>query len=365
MANMAVFVKGTPIPVGILAEFSLSFDLYTAMPYGQMVVTDRMQEHYKNFHVGAPVDITIIDSSGSAIYEAQLGVISSTKKSSSDGVTLDTYAVELIDYWYFTQKAMTSSYFGSVGQVILETLRKDGFNKNLNINPTSDLPRLRYQLATTSFQFISKLSQYAVSDNSAVFFYKNMKGQLSLSSVKSLISHNPSWKVTLASGVVKWSDQQKSPILTVHSWASQGTVDSSKSRYFIEPSLAHIVEKKTQPQSIVIEDDFAQEFPELKILPPITYYGTVDKATGDFIAEQINQIEKNNQDAQQIYFISTDFVENALDLGSYISAQPLSTDDGGLVESGRYLVNHVDLLLTKEKLITAKVLMTRKEPLIT
>lgn len=363
MAFFGISVNDQAIDPITIKEMKLSFDLNQPLLSGKLLIKDPLQSLFTSIYVGSKVDITTYDSDGNKLNTYKYGIMSCNKVSDSDGLCLDTYEVELKDYWFFNQRLFTTGHFGTVSQIMKGVLALDRYHSKTKILPTTDQARIRYQLATTNTDFLSSIAKYAISDKSPVFFHTTTSNSLRLISLKALMNESPVKKASLYTGQIAEVDNSKLPILKVYSWASYGEVYGVQPTTTVIPAISHLLEKDTVAPNIPVVNDSAIEFKQLANLPSAVALGKIDVPANEWVATQINDIERESQEEQQLVIIAPDFIDSKLDLGNLISAQPLSSEHVGLYESGRYLVAHVDFMLSKERVLIAKVLLTRKEPL--
>lgn len=182
------------IPEAYIQSFNFVSNLFKTYAGASLVIKDIKSGLINKIKTGLGVTVEFYDPNDvEKVYSNYMSVLS-FKKFMGDGTT-DVIEINLISSLFFENEVVTEAHEGNVSQILLTIFNNNLTNPRykLDIDPTSDRSRYRYQIAETYPNFIKKVSQYAYKDNGAVFLYHDPRGELKLKGINSFLSIEPSY----------------------------------------------------------------------------------------------------------------------------------------------------------------------------
>ena len=167
---------------GAVTSFSFTTDIHYLYSICRIVVQDCLQVYFSKIKIGQPATVTFLDESNT--YINNMAVLSYQKIPQAVGIATDQIEIRLISDFYFSQLPTYTEYHeGNVEAIISSILSKKFPNIPLeakDIQPTTDIPAPRYQIARRYQDFMVDLLSFASVEDLPVFLYSDHKGVLHL-----------------------------------------------------------------------------------------------------------------------------------------------------------------------------------------
>ncbi len=185
--------KIDPLKIGSFSFISGMFNVYAG---ARLLLKDFAKEHNNNIRTGMKVYIHFTDSEKDRHYTVEMSVLSFRKVSGPS--TTDYIDVVLTSSSYFSNKISTAAHSGTVSQIMSSIYSNTDIGKgysSFNMDTSSDIERVRYQLSERNMDFMDRISKYGYVNGRPMYLFSDAMGNLNFRSVDNMEKSGPGYVV--------------------------------------------------------------------------------------------------------------------------------------------------------------------------
>lgn len=174
-----------------IESFSFVSSIYKMYSGAKLVIKDMSKTLSNKLKTGLKVEVSLFEREKDEKCSNNMAVFSFSK--SGSGQMVDTIEVTLISAMFFENTINSLARSGNVGQIVYDILSTEfkGSAPNLDISPTDDRARRRYQLSEKAQDFLKRIVKYGIKDNMPIYLYSAPDGYVHLKGLYEMISDTP------------------------------------------------------------------------------------------------------------------------------------------------------------------------------
>ena len=172
-------------------SFEFTTDIFSLYSICNLTIKDIASQTFNIIKTGMDVNVLFTDENDNT-YKNKMKVVFYTKVPGKQNSLTDYLKLILYPSFFFLSSTATRAYQGSVYNIISEIYNKY-FTKYFtkDFSETSDVSRVRYQIAENSQDFMFKILKYGIIDNLPVYLYMDSRNCLNLKGIAEFIKREP------------------------------------------------------------------------------------------------------------------------------------------------------------------------------
>lgn len=352
------------IELSAISAFSYNINIRNLYATSKVIFKDVTKVFFNSIFIGQKVTVIVYDTEktqNTSITKNEMRVLAFQKIMGSARDIIDTLEVNLVSSWYFESIPKTLQYFGTVSQIVQNTLSRD-FEKlgfKFDISTTSDTARARYQLAERSQDFLKRILKYGYIDKLPVYLYTDARAQICLHGASEFMNQTAFITAVPQEGLVMKEnvhseESQLTKILRLRDYKINSNVASSASKINSVFTTSHFATSENLTTSSTLNSAESNNATNAKInaqvkktTQPKTQYLGWNLTPQDAYAISIRESFEKTCDTFQLVGIIDGYPIDTLTLGSLLRLElpfekiknTTTGEDVNLAEGGYFITS--------------------------
>lgn len=343
-----ITIDSAEVLITNVVEMHIQSDLTSLFTTGSLLLKDNSNLYESILKLGSEVIIRFLDNAGRAVLQNTMRVLSFKKLATSAPAIFNEITVALISDWYYKQRPATKGYFGTVSQIITDTLIRDNFFKTKLIETSTDTPRVRYQIAESDAEFLVKLKKLAVNQASSMLLYSTFNNELILRAKSTILGSAIKYTIIPYMDSREDGNTRTLPPIPAYSLALYGDVSESAGTRQTVMTTAHMqLRDKANAKASVMFNSI--EIEETKLVAAVTgadiSFSGWETSQGDAIASAIYAVDSLSDKVFSLIAITSCLAEEAVNLGDRVELELYNKESPNT--AGTYFIKHLDHFYTE------------------